>query len=59
MTIDEELDAIHQAMDRLLDRILDANPQPRPAEWIRQGGATNAPEPARKPSCWSWAAGWP
>ena len=43
MTIDEDLDAIHQAMDRLLDRILDANPQLRPAEWTRHGGTTNAP----------------
>ena len=43
MTIDEDLDAIHQAMDRLLDRILDANPQLRPAEWTRHGGTTHPP----------------
>ena len=43
MSIDEELDAIHEAMDRLLDRVVDANPQLRPAEWTRFGGTTNAP----------------
>jgi hypothetical protein len=43
VSIDEELDAIHQAMDRLLDRIVDANPQLRPVEWTRYDGTTNAP----------------
>jgi hypothetical protein len=32
MSIDDELDALHQAMDQLLDRIVDANPQ------VRAGG---------------------
>jgi hypothetical protein len=43
VSIDEELDAIHEAMDQLLDRIVDANPQLRPAEWTRLSGSTNAP----------------
>jgi hypothetical protein len=43
MSIDDELDALHVAMDRLLDRIVDANPQLRAAEWTRYDGTTNAP----------------
>jgi hypothetical protein len=43
MSIDDELDALHQAMDQLLDRIVDANPQLRPAEWTADRGTTNAP----------------
>ena len=43
MSVDDELDALHEAMDRLLDRILDANPQLRPTEWTRSSGTTNAP----------------
>ena len=43
MSIDDELDAMHEAMDQLLDRIVDANPQLRPAEWTRLAGTTNAP----------------
>jgi hypothetical protein len=40
VSIDDELDAIHQAMDRLLDRIVDANPQLRPAQWKPFDGTT-------------------
>jgi hypothetical protein len=43
MSIDDELDALHQAMDQLLDRIVDANPQVRAAQWTRLAGTTNAP----------------
>jgi hypothetical protein len=42
MSIDDELDAMHESMDQLLDRIVDANPQLRAAEWTPLAGTTNA-----------------
>jgi hypothetical protein len=43
MSVDDELDAMHEAMDQLLDRIVDANPQLRAAQWTPLVGTTNAP----------------
>jgi hypothetical protein len=43
MSIDDELDALHQAMDQLLDRIVDANPQVRAAEWSSPCCSTTPP----------------
>jgi hypothetical protein len=50
VSIDEELDALHVAMDRLLDRILDANSHLRPAQWTARDATPTPPRPRTRPT---------